>query len=371
MNPSKMLRAVSSMLMVLCLAFFFTACEGDPGPAGPKGDDGAVGAVGAKGDKGDKGDQGDPGAAGTAGCITCHDMSTDLVSRVAQWENSQHVLGGNFERNTASCAACHTHEGFREFLATGTVAAAPNNPSAIGCRTCHNIHDPNVTNGFSLTVNAPTTFRANYLAGEAAYDKGKSNLCVTCHQPRDVSPFPTVGGGEVTITSNRFGPHHGPQGALLSGIGGYEVPGTLPYSNSPHTTMIADGCVTCHMQTAYGRQSGGHTMRMAYDYHGSIVQNVASCGNSSCHPGTKNFDIDGEVTEIETLAGQLEQMLLADGILEDDGSGLNKTPLTLSANKAGALFNWKMIVVEDRSMGIHNPKYAKALLQNAIDNYNN
>jgi hypothetical protein len=216
-------------------------------------------------------------------------------------------------------------------------------------------------------------FRANYLAGKPNYDKGKSNLCVTCHQPRDVTPFPTVGGGEVTITSSRFGPHHGPQGALLSGIGAYEVPGSLPYTNTAHTSMISDGCVTCHMQEAFGRQSGGHTMKMAYDYHEVITMNVAGC--QSCHSGTKNFDINGAVTDIETLAAQLEALLLADNILAVDANGvptgLNKTPLTLSANKAGALFNWKMIVVEDRSGGVHNPKYAKAMLQNAIENYNN
>ncbi len=363
MNPSKMLRVVSSMLMVICLAFYFTACEG---PEGPAGKEGPAGAVGAQGDKGDKGDPGDPGAAGTAGCITCHDMSTDMTARIIQWENSVHALGGNYARATTDCAPCHTHEGFREVLATGATktAAAIYNPTGIGCRTCHNIHQSYGTADYTLANITPYD-----MGGGEMFDRGKANLCVRCHHPRPTTPFPTVGGPDVTITSSRYGPHHGPQGALLLGVGGYEVPGSLVYSNSQHTTQVTDGCITCHMSAPYGKESGGHSMRMAYDYHGTLTMNVSSC--VTCHPGAKNFDIGNEVTEIMALAGQLEALLVADNILEADGSGLNKAPITLTANKAGALFNYKMIVVEDRSKGVHNPKYAKALLQNSIENFNN
>ncbi|MBE0645249.1 MAG: hypothetical protein IH600_14290 [Bacteroidetes bacterium] len=363
MNPFKMLRAVPSMLMVIILAFYFTACEGPEGPQGPAGADGATGAIGATGAKGDKGDPGDPGAAGTAGCITCHNMSTDLVARVDQWANSQHNLGGNFERNTVGCNECHTHEGFREFQANGSVAAAISNPTAIGCRTCHNIHTTYETSDFSLAVTGPVDFRASFLAGKT-YNKGNSNLCVSCHQPRS-STLPEINGPDYTVTSSRFGPHHGPQGALLSGIGGWEIPGAATYSNSPHTN-ISDGCITCHMQEAFGRQSGGHTMKMAYEYHGAITMNVVGC--QTCHPGTKTFDIDGAVTEIEALGAQLEALLVADGML-NPADGL-AVPGTYAANKAGALWNYRMIMLEDRSNGVHNPKYAKALLTNSIENYN-
>lgn len=367
MNPFKMLRAVSSMLMVICLAFYFTACEGPEGPQGPAGATGAAGAAGVKGDKGDKGDPGDPGAAGTAGCITCHNMSTELVARVAQWEVSTHNVGGHFDRNATGCAMCHTSEGFREFIQTGTVAAAIPNASGIGCRTCHNIHVTyDKTSDYSLATVAPVTFTAAYMGGKT-YNFGRSNLCATCHQPRAVTPFPTVGGGEVTITSSRYGPHYGPQSALLMGVGGYEVPGSIAYSNSPHTTMVTEGCITCHMSTPVGRNSGGHTFRNYYDNEGTITVNVTGC--TSCHTGAKNFDINGAQTEIAALSAQLEQMLIDADILIDDGSHMNKTPLTLSANKAGALYNYKFVSYGDGSMGVHNPKYAKALLQNSIENF--
>ena len=368
MNPSKMLRVLSSMAMVICLALLISACEGPEGPAGKDGADGATGAVGpagAKGDKGDKGDPGDPGAAGTAGCIECHDMSTDLVARLDQWSNSQHNLGGNFERNGQGCNECHTHEGFREFIATGAVAGPPANPTAIGCRTCHNIHTTYGEADYSLAVSGPATFRASQLAGEAPYDRGNSNLCATCHQPRS-STMPTPGGGDYTVTSSRFGPHHGPQSAMLMGIGGYEVPGSMSYANTAHTTMISNGCIQCHMAAPFGRQSGGHTMRLAYEYHEAEVANVAGC--TGCHTDATDFDINGAVTEIEALATQLGDMLIADGLLTASGSAVAGT---YSANKAGALWNYRTIVIEDRSKGIHNPKYTKALLTNSIENYNN
>lgn len=366
MKSSKMLRVLSSMLMVICLAFFVSACEG---PEGPAGEDGAIGPIGPKGDKGDPGD---PGADGTAGCITCHDMSTELVARLDQWRNSQHNLGGNFERNGQGCNECHTHEGFREFIANGAVAGPPPNPTAIGCRTCHNIHTTWGEADYSLAVTGPTKFRATYFTA-ADYNKGNSNICVTCHQPRNVSPFPTVNGPDVTITSSRYGPHHGPQGSFLVGAAGYEVPGSTAYpSGNPHGG-ITDGCITCHMAAPFGRQSGGHTMRLAYEYHGSEVANMAGC--VTCHPSAKNFDINGFQTDIEALGLQLADLLKADNILQLDGdgnpTGLNIAPLTLSANKAGALYNWKMIIIEDRSKGVHNPGWARALLENSIENYNN
>jgi len=40
--------------------------------------------------------------------------------------------------------------------------------------------------------------------------------------------------------------------------------------------------------------------------------------------------------------------------------------MTLSADSAGALFNWKA-VEEDRSLGVHNPKYIIGLLQSSIE----
>jgi len=56
--------------------------------------------------------------------------------------------------------------------------------------------------------------------------------------------------------------------------------------------------------------------------------------------------------------------LIATGILLENGSTTVKG--TYSAALAGACFDYKT-VVEDRSKGIHNPGFTKALLKNAIE----
>jgi hypothetical protein len=349
--------------MALLLGFFalnFMACEGPEGPAGPEGPQGDQGIQGEKGDKGDPGQDGQDGKDGLDGstkCESCHDVSTAVRARQIQWENSTHAMGGNYERNGTSCAQCHTHEGFREYMETGTVAAPPSNPSPVQCRTCHNIHETYSPADYGLSYAGAVT-----MWNGDTYDKGSSNLCANCHQPRSISPWPEVGGPDVEVTSIRYGPHHGPQSALLSGQSGYEVPGTVPYTNTPHYAMIADGCITCHMAEAFGSQSGGHTMSMSYEYHGAEESNTAGC--TTCHGDIDDFNVDGHIDNFDALAAQLRQLLVDQGLLDDDDYAI---PGTMTADQAGALMNYRYLVVEDRSHGVHNPKYAIALLQNSIE----
>ena len=76
-----------------------------------------------------------------------------------------------------------------------------------------------------------------------------------------VSPGAGNNGADVTITSSHWGPHHGPQASMLAGAGGFEFDG-YSYPSSPHTGLVADGCVACHMAAPQGNYAGGHTWRM-------------------------------------------------------------------------------------------------------------
>jgi len=276
------------------------------------------------------------------------------------YENSGHALGfdkhsqNSYYANGNGCQLCHTSEGFLEYVTYGElVSEYIANPSQPGCFTCHSPHE---TGDFSLTTVKPVTLQEG-----SVFDVGSGNLCANCHHPRPAD-IPEVGGPDMEITNKRYGPHHGPQAALLAGVGGYKVPGSLPYTNTAHTTMISDGCVTCHMAAAYGTQAGAHTWRMGYDYHEELVPNMAGC--EGCHSGAEDFDINGAVTEINGLIADLKQILMDKDIIGEDGYA--KVPITLSADEAGALYNYKYIT-EDRSGGVHNIKYAKALLQNSIE----
>lgn len=307
--------------------------------------------------------QGEAGPPGTAGvnaaetCSDCHNDTTLVKARQVQWEASVHATGGNFERNGTDCAYCHTSEGFIEGpMAAGSleVAMAPENPSPQNCRTCHEIHETYTSADWALTTTSPVTL----LTTGDTYDQGKSNLCASCHQPRQYDwPIPKVGGGDVEITTSRYGPHYGPQSSMLLGVGGYGE-----YTGSKvHYDYVSNGCVDCHMADAYGAQAGGHTMKMGYEYHDALRPNLAAC--ESCHSDIESFDRNGVQSEVAALDAQLEALLIANGLITESGSVVTQT---VSSAQAGAIYNWKW-VHGDGSNGIHNPAYTKFLLQTAID----
>ncbi|MFC1873998.1 hypothetical protein ACFLYX_01715 [Chloroflexota bacterium] len=288
-------------------------------------------------------------------CADCHN-DTDVVKAIqVQWGNSLHGAGYTFERNGTACAACHTAQGFKTLAKDGSqsLEAAVDNPAPINCRTCHTIHSTNTGSDWALRVSAPVKI---VLTGDTI-DLGKANLCATCHQPREATGLPVVGGGDVEITSTRFGPHHGPQSTMLAGLAGYGN-----YSGSKVHMAVTDGCVGCHMASAYGKQSGGHTMGMAYEYHEAEVQNTAGC--QGCHGEIEDFDIDGAMTEIEELGEELRVLLEGAGMITSSGSAVVGT---YSSAQAGALWNYRMVILEDRSGGVHNPAFAKFLLKTGID----
>ena len=160
-------------------------------------------------------------------CGTCHNVSTDIIAKKIQWEASVHVTGGNFERNSNTCAPCHTSEGFREVLATGSNVTENiiKDPTPPNCRTCHNIHTNYYESDYALATVSPFQLRIN---GETV-DIGNGNLCTNCHQPLTPRPLPSVGGGDIIITSAYWGPHHSTQSSILFGTGGYEISVSMPY----------------------------------------------------------------------------------------------------------------------------------------------
>lgn len=338
---------------VAFLIIFIIGCEGPEGPEGP---------AGLQGEQGEQGEQGIPGLDGTnaaENCTNCHYDDTDVLAAKLQWENSKHATGGAFERNSTSCAPCHTSEGFTEILSTGAdeTVAAISNPTPPNCRTCHQIHTNFDSTDFALATTAPVVM---YADSNITIDLGKGNLCIKCHQSRPATiPSTTPAATDsINITSTRYGPHHGTQGPMLAGVGGWEVVGSVSYQNTMHTTLVTEGCPTCHMAEAYGAQAGGHTMSMEYEYHGGDVVNDAGC--ESCHDDAE-ADVTSAKAEIQTALDELKTLLVAQGVMTESGSAV--TGMTV-AKQAGALFNYKF-VSEDLSMGSHNKKYALALLANA------
>ncbi|GAB4321747.1 MAG: hypothetical protein Kow00127_14290 [Bacteroidales bacterium] len=338
-----------SLLIGFTGMFLFSSCTKE-GPAGPPGKDG---------------EDGIDGQDGTATCIQCHDDSQMLFAKSVQWEASTHATGGNFERSEGECAICHTSQGFRGNI-DGSYnyeeeGAAISNPNPPNCYTCHQIHSTYTTADLALTWTDPVEIRNS---GKQTFDFGDANICAMCHQGRTLDPFPVAGGDDVQVTSPYWGIHHGPQANMISTLGVFDPgTGTLP-TGHPHNTSIEDACVTCHMAEAYGAQSGGHTMNMTYEYHGSETLNTAGC--VTCHTDTEELvaDVEQLQGEIEALLTELKTLLDAEGITVEGSD--NAVPGTYPANVAGAFVNYKACL-EDGSYGVHNPTFIKKLLENTID----
>jgi hypothetical protein len=345
MKRMKKLATATTMIFVASLTFMSCTKEGPAGIPGKDGEDGIN------------------GQDGTAGCIECHDNSQALFAKTIQWEKSIHATGGNFERNTGDCATCHTSQGFLGYHVTGdydpsAAGAAISNPNPPNCYTCHKVHDSYTPADWELTMTGQIAMHNT----TQTPDFGTGSQCASCHQGREVNPFPVEGGEDITISNTRYGVHHGPQANVVKGTGLFE-PGT-GYSSHPHGTQITNTCVTCHMAEAFGTQAGGHTMYLGYDYHGSTVLNTAGC--VGCHPNVEEYVVKTEELQNEVQEMLLELKAMLDEIGATNPGSDNSVAGTYSPEVAGAVLNYKALT-EDRSLGVHNPTYVKKVLQNTME----
>ncbi len=334
---------VLSFVVLVSVFSLMMGCEGEQGPTG------AAGATGATG----------PPSDGSGSCGSCHDVTTTVKAKQMQWELSKHATGGMYVRGTsATCAPCHSNEGFRQKIAGLEVTAAAN-PTPQNCRTCHNIHKTYSVADFERSTTAPVELTGSMYTG-TTIDIGQGNLCANCHQTRYRDYGLEVGGPDVEVTSTHWGPHYGTHAPIFTGNNGFEIPGSLKYENSPMTEYVTDGCVTCHMGEFSRDHRGGHTLH----------PNLATC--EGCHGDLDSFDRNGVQTEIIALTVKLRDILIADGLLAGEGDDLwhDYHPVVqeekVSSDKAGALFNYRFVSTEG-SHGVHNTKYTRALLQNSIE----
>lgn len=351
MKKSRLLTMLMSVAVV-ALLIVAGACSKE-GPAGKDGVDGK------------DGEPGIDGTDGTATCAVCHDNSELVETKILQWATSIHAIGGNYERNSEDCAPCHVSQGFKERISTGLqeTAAPISDPANINCYTCHLVHDTYSVDDWELRAYDPVPL---WIDESTVLDLGTGNLCVQCHQPRVATiPDPSDPEGTYEITSGRWGPHHGPQSTVLTGNAFYEV--GSGYTNSMHEDT-ENGCVGCHMADAYGSQAGGHTFSMTYEYHGADAVWAAGC--IDCH-GTED-DVHAAIEEwepeFEALMTELADLLIAAGVYDPEGGSGTAVAGTYTNDVAGAYWNF-ITLHEDRSNGIHNPKYSKKILDNTIASF--
>jgi len=220
------------------------------------------------------------------------------------------------------------------------------------------------------------------------------------------------------MPSYRSHNHYGSVGAIFAGMGAVEFPGTLSYANtSAHATEAS--CQTCHMATPTGT-NGGHSFRVSSisAESGSKTYNFKGCNTSGCHTSLsatsttftgaqantldllntladklrsngieimhKNTDPATNIFASVTPAGYDGYLDIYDPSTNPLGSLRNPAPASAwtVAQKAtnlalpqlttllnvqwGAIVNFQLSLRE-YSLGVHNPAYSAAVLNNTID----
>jgi hypothetical protein len=279
-----------------------------------------------------------------ADCTACHNDTTIITGKETTWSESRHGTGTAYGRGTsAGCAGCHSGGGFSAMVAAGltpdTVEAGDPNPTRQDCRACHQIHTSYTAADWALETTAPVVL---YAFEDAVYNGGKGNLCANCHQPRRGIDAADPN-GMINVSSTHWGPHHGPQSAMLLGMAGA---GDVVGRPSAHSMLVRDTCVTCHV---------GEDNRHTFE------PDVSAC--VTCHSDAEDFDIDGVQTEVAALITELSELLKAKGLLDEEGEPVVGD---YPAAQASALWNYIFIAVEDGSLGVHNPGYTKSLLEASV-----
>ena len=337
MTTKKLFVLLGTLVIAAALVSACGGAAGEPGPAGPAGPEGPAGPPGPAGES---------AMATDLTCTECHNDTAIITGKKAPWSTSVHGAGTAtaYAGGRGSCAACHSGASFSKMVADGatpdTWEGDFSDVTHQDCRTCHQIHVTFTGEDWALE----TTDAVPLFAYEGTtFDGGEGNLCGVCHQPRRA--FAVEEDGTVNVSSTHWGPHHGPQTAMLLGIAGAgEAAEGKP---GAHYSMVEDTCVACHLG-----ESDNHT----------FLPTVAAC--QGCHADIEDFDFSGLQTEVDAQLAELAEKLAAAGLWDE----AEDHPIVgfYPADQAAALWNYILISHEDESHGVHNPSYTKALLEASL-----
>jgi hypothetical protein len=327
--------------------------------------------------------------------------------RYEEWNTSEHrtvvaevqTIFVTTPSSISTCGTCHSGT-VREALLENIPVPVAQEAAAVGvgCATCHDPHalyvHTNTLNGVVTNTLSGQTVDNNQLglvytnqlasplASFQAYHTTGSfttnynpeiNLCAQCHNDRGASP-----------TDTDYPPHPSAQYNLLLGAVGVLPPGES--TNQPAThAYLEKQCVACHMQTsAYVSPAqpavSGHVFNVdSYNVcatcHGSALnaQNLAAFLAMDI-----NFQIQSVNAALNKWAtnsslgakyGTLAWEYTTPGSLSSGGPGPGAAEQTTNAVPDAikqARFNL-YLVVNDGSLGVHNPLYCLQLLNYAGD----
>ncbi len=301
-------------------------------------------------------------------CGQCHDNLPHHV-KIFEWSQANHATNNVFR--TGSCGACHSSVGFIN-AHDPTYAGQPKTPrgtyqEGISCAVCHDPHT--VGMGASQLRDIPSVTLMDGTVATTA-EAGMGILCMNCHKTRR--------NAETYVLTSAGGPHYGAQGDMLIGANAIHYGKNMPTSR--HMLAVENSCVGCHMQyikdTSYSNahtRVGGHTFRITWDGDSPDPEDTIRVTEvcSRCHVEQNTFDFGGEdydgdgvisgvQTEVKNMLTQLAYLLPPVG--QNEVSVNNGHSLL----ERRAAYNYQFVKY-DGSYGVHNPKYATALLRASID----
>jgi hypothetical protein len=258
-------------------------------------------------------------------CAYCHD-APPRYQHVSAWRSTRMARADERieTRLSAECARCHTTWGFLDAIAGRDrgLRMPPEGepPLGISCAACHAVHASNAARpGLLRQVPSDPLYAA---MPESALER--SSACIACHTP-DASS--------------------GPSSALLwAGQGAADpVTGAPLLGPAPHAA-VPGGCVGCHApSSAPGTHGRGHSFR----------PDPRRC--STCHAARP---ID------RSLFDRARHLLGRNGEPAPLGAPPHARPRAAATVQDRALALARM-VLEDRGAAVHNPGYAKLLLDRA------
>jgi hypothetical protein len=312
-------------------------------------------------------------------CGQCHDSPTHHPINY-EWAQSQHGSGNNVNRSTSPCLQCHSTKGFvgwhdPDYNPTNNLPIGTFN-EGITCAACH---DPHST---GMGTNQIRSFTSVVLSNGVVNTLGGDGLlCMQCHHDRNSAE------SNVNSNASTRAPHHGTQGDMLIGANAIEYGMVMPKSR--HLLVVNGSCVGCHMQTTPTSPTnatyhvGEHTFKLRYSTTSlsNALDNAGNAGSNDvfvtttcqgCHGAITNFNFGGEDWDrngvVEGVQSEIQGLLNQIAVLLPPyGSTTTPSPQsswTLSQRRAA--WNY-LFVMEDRSLGVHNPKYAAAILQASLD----
>ena len=357
-------------------------------------------------------------------CAHCHEAGTKHIFarqfRVAA--HATNTMDGELIDESGpgreTCVRCHTGKGFMQFTKNISTTDPYFDPGfyPITCAGCHDPHaKDNVKQLRKLTAtllypnptapSTPTTIEVK--------EAGLGTLCMNCNQSRREANA-AVNDVVTGVRTSMQNSHYGAQGDILYSNNMLEL-GGVKLAKSNHLGATVDACVRCHMYSLNRIDpngnlilSGGHTFavrephptnakgEILKDAIGDLVKgkaNMETC--AQCHGTTfgndfedvkfffngngdhdNNGSVEGIQKEVKGMIIKIMKKLVDQipGVTRSTSAGYNtatgffgfpNSSKTWTKTQLSAYWN-AYTAYNDKSYGIHNPKYVVSALRGAM-----